>query len=127
MSWLSLRQAMLSHLAAGVVEAWAGGSTWDQIVMDCNLDDGDIARLLNRYVVSEMQYADAEGHSAAVIKLTTSPLAHYQSLTVDQSFWRRLRECVKVLLGGIRAALHCSARLCSTPSCSTINAGRWTS
>ena len=51
--------------------------------MDCNLDDGDIARLLNRYVVSEMQYADAEGHSAAVIKLTTSPLAHHQSLTVD--------------------------------------------
>ena len=46
---------MHSHSAAGVVEAWAGGSTWDQIVMDCNLDDGDIARLLNRHVMSEMQ------------------------------------------------------------------------
>lgn len=33
---------------AGVVEAWAGGSSWDQVTKDCNLDDGDIARLLNR-------------------------------------------------------------------------------
>jgi len=33
---------------AGVVEAWTGGSSWDQVTKDCNLDDGDIARLLNR-------------------------------------------------------------------------------
>lgn len=32
----------------GVVEAWTGGSSWDQVTEDCNLDDGDIARLLNR-------------------------------------------------------------------------------
>lgn len=34
--------------ATGVVEAWTGGSSWDQVTEDCNLDDGDIARLLNR-------------------------------------------------------------------------------
>ena len=32
----------------GVVEAWTGGSSWEQVTEDCNLDDGDIARLLNR-------------------------------------------------------------------------------
>ncbi|BDA41503.1 probable helicase HelY [Coccomyxa sp. Obi] len=33
---------------SGVVEAWASGSTWEQTMTDCNLDDGDVARLLNR-------------------------------------------------------------------------------
>ncbi|KAK9908752.1 hypothetical protein WJX75_002337 [Coccomyxa subellipsoidea] len=33
---------------SGVVEAWAAGSTWEQTMTDCNLDDGDVARLLNR-------------------------------------------------------------------------------
>lgn len=33
---------------AGVVEAWAAGSTWEQTMTDCNLDDGDVARLLTR-------------------------------------------------------------------------------
>ena len=62
-----------------MVEAWAGGSTWDQIVMDCNLDDGDIARLLNRHVIFSvaMQCAEAEDYIVAVTKLTTFPLAHY--------------------------------------------------
>ena len=35
---------------AGIVEAWAAGSTWAQVMADCNLDDGDVARLLSRTV-----------------------------------------------------------------------------
>ncbi|KAK9820466.1 hypothetical protein WJX72_010660 [[Myrmecia] bisecta] len=33
---------------AGVVEAWAAGGTWAQIMEDCSLEDGDVARLLSR-------------------------------------------------------------------------------
>ena len=63
--------------AAGVVEAWAGGSTWDQIIMDCSLDDGDIARLLNRQVMPKMQMPETD-------TLNTTPLARHQSLMVPQ-------------------------------------------
>jgi superfamily II RNA helicase len=33
---------------AGLVEAWAAGCSWEEIMQDCSLDDGDIARLLTR-------------------------------------------------------------------------------
>lgn len=33
---------------AGVIEAWAAGSSWVDIMKDSSLDDGDIARLLSR-------------------------------------------------------------------------------
>lgn len=33
---------------AGIVEAWASGSTWSQVMADCSLDDGDVVRLLSR-------------------------------------------------------------------------------
>ena len=33
---------------AGLVEAWAAGATWGQIMDDSTLDDGDVARLLMR-------------------------------------------------------------------------------
>lgn len=35
---------------AGMVEAWASGLTWREIMMDCGLDDGDLARLLRRTI-----------------------------------------------------------------------------
>eukprot|EP00955_Chlamydomonas_euryale_P040893 351841-Chlamydomonas_euryale.AAC.9 len=35
---------------AGLVEAWAAGATWAQIMEDSSLDDGDVARLLMRTV-----------------------------------------------------------------------------
>ncbi|GLC66436.1 hypothetical protein PLESTF_000427200 [Pleodorina starrii] len=35
---------------AGLVEAWASGATWSQIMSDSNLDDGDMARLLIRTI-----------------------------------------------------------------------------
>ena len=35
---------------AGVIEAWAAGSSWSDIMKDSSLDDGDIARLLTRTV-----------------------------------------------------------------------------
>ena len=34
--------------AAGLVEAWANGAAWTQIMQDCSLDDGDVARLFSR-------------------------------------------------------------------------------
>lgn len=36
--------------AAGLVEAWAGGASWKQLTSDCNVDGGDVARLLSRTV-----------------------------------------------------------------------------
>lgn len=33
---------------AGLVEAWAEGVGWQAVTDDCNLDGGDIARLLSR-------------------------------------------------------------------------------
>ncbi|KAL0037105.1 hypothetical protein WJX79_000589 [Trebouxia sp. C0005] len=35
---------------AGIIEAWAAGSSWTDIMKDSSLDDGDIARLLSRTV-----------------------------------------------------------------------------
>jgi superfamily II RNA helicase len=35
---------------AGLVEAWASGASWSQLMGDCVLDDGDVARLLLRTV-----------------------------------------------------------------------------
>ncbi|XP_057829348.2 DExH-box ATP-dependent RNA helicase DExH15 chloroplastic [Cryptomeria japonica] len=35
---------------AGIVEAWASGLTWREIMMDCGVDDGDLARLLRRTI-----------------------------------------------------------------------------
>ena len=35
---------------AGVIEAWAAGSNWSDVMKDSSLDDGDIARLLSRTV-----------------------------------------------------------------------------
>jgi len=35
---------------AGLVEAWASGASWSQLMGDCLLDDGDVARLLMRTV-----------------------------------------------------------------------------
>lgn len=34
----------------GMVEAWASGLTWREMMMDCALDDGDLARLLRRTI-----------------------------------------------------------------------------
>jgi len=33
---------------AGLVEAWASGVAWDQVVRDSSIDEGDLARLLLR-------------------------------------------------------------------------------
>ncbi|KAE9613427.1 putative RNA helicase [Lupinus albus] len=35
---------------SGMVEAWASGLTWREIMMDCAMDDGDLARLLRRTI-----------------------------------------------------------------------------
>lgn len=32
----------------GLVEAWAGGASWQEIMIDTSIDDGDMARLLAR-------------------------------------------------------------------------------
>ncbi|XP_059316636.1 DExH-box ATP-dependent RNA helicase DExH15 chloroplastic [Lycium ferocissimum] len=34
----------------GMVEAWASGLTWKEIMMDCAMDEGDLARLLRRTI-----------------------------------------------------------------------------
>ncbi|KAI3467444.1 hypothetical protein Pfo_024107 [Paulownia fortunei] len=35
---------------SGMVEAWASGLTWKEIMMDCAMDEGDLARLLRRTI-----------------------------------------------------------------------------
>lgn len=52
---LQARHGVLASLSvdlrlAGLVEAWAAGCTWDQLMTDCSLDDGDVARVLSRSV-----------------------------------------------------------------------------
>ncbi|GAX72807.1 hypothetical protein CEUSTIGMA_g262.t1 [Chlamydomonas eustigma] len=39
---------LVDYRLAGLVEAWAAGATWSQIMGDSTLDDGDMARLLTR-------------------------------------------------------------------------------
>lgn len=34
----------------GMVEAWASGLTWREMMMDCAMDDGDLARLIRRTI-----------------------------------------------------------------------------
>ena len=45
---------------SGVVEAWASGLGWTEVTGDCNLDDGDVARLLMRTVDALRQAAFCE-------------------------------------------------------------------
>lgn len=35
---------------SGMVEAWASGLTWREIMMDCAMDEGDLARLIRRTI-----------------------------------------------------------------------------
>ncbi|XP_047324710.1 DExH-box ATP-dependent RNA helicase DExH15 chloroplastic [Impatiens glandulifera] len=35
---------------SGMVEAWTSGLTWKEIMMDCAMDEGDVARLLRRTI-----------------------------------------------------------------------------
>ncbi|VVA26127.1 PREDICTED: RNA helicase [Prunus dulcis] len=35
---------------SGMVEAWVSGLTWKEIMMDCAMDEGDLARLLRRTI-----------------------------------------------------------------------------
>ena len=50
----------LDHTLAGVVEAWASGLGWTEVTGDCDLDDGDVARLLMRTVDTLRQAAFCE-------------------------------------------------------------------
>ncbi|XP_020520261.1 DExH-box ATP-dependent RNA helicase DExH15 chloroplastic isoform X2 [Amborella trichopoda] len=50
---------------SGMVEAWASGLTWREIMMDCAMDDGDLARLLRRTIdilsqVANLLYSDQQ-------------------------------------------------------------------
>lgn len=47
----------LDYTLAGVVEAWASGLGWTEVTGDCELDDGDVARLLMRTVDALRQAA----------------------------------------------------------------------
>ncbi|MCO5574889.1 hypothetical protein L7F22_028683 [Adiantum nelumboides] len=40
----------LDDQMAGLVEAWASGVTWRELMTECNLDEGDLARLLRRTI-----------------------------------------------------------------------------
>lgn len=40
----------LDNNFSGMVEAWASGLTWREIMMDCAMDEGDLARLLRRTI-----------------------------------------------------------------------------
>jgi superfamily II RNA helicase len=40
----------LEDQLAGLVEAWASGVTWKELMMGCNMDEGDLARLLRRTI-----------------------------------------------------------------------------
>jgi hypothetical protein len=35
-------------LSTGLVESWAAGASWQEVMADTSLDDGDMARLLAR-------------------------------------------------------------------------------
>ena len=51
----------LDGTLAGVVEAWASGVGWEDVVRDCDLDEGDVARLLIRTVDTLRQVSYCEG------------------------------------------------------------------
>lgn len=40
----------LDDQLAGLVEAWASGVTWKELMVDCSMDEGDLARLLRRTI-----------------------------------------------------------------------------
>ncbi|XP_050237106.1 DExH-box ATP-dependent RNA helicase DExH15 chloroplastic [Mercurialis annua] len=44
------RSCYLDSHFSGMVEAWASGLTWREIMMDCAMDEGDLARLLRRTI-----------------------------------------------------------------------------
>ncbi|XP_058192938.1 DExH-box ATP-dependent RNA helicase DExH15 chloroplastic [Rhododendron vialii] len=42
------KSCCLDSQFSGIVEAWASGLTWREIMMDCAMDEGDLSRLLRR-------------------------------------------------------------------------------
>jgi len=51
---------------AGLVEAWASGVAWDQVVRDSSIDEGDMARLLLRTADVLRQVATSLPHVSAL-------------------------------------------------------------
>ena len=47
--WIQIPCCLDSQFS-GMVEAWACGLTWREIMMDCAMDEGDLARLLRRTI-----------------------------------------------------------------------------
>ncbi|XP_051146042.1 DExH-box ATP-dependent RNA helicase DExH15 chloroplastic [Andrographis paniculata] len=43
-------QCWLDSQFSGMVEAWASGLTWRELMMDCAMDEGDLARLFRRTI-----------------------------------------------------------------------------
>ena len=56
----------LDATLAGVVEAWASGVSWEDVVRDCDLDEGDVARLLIRTVDTLRQASFCDGLGVGV-------------------------------------------------------------
>ena len=47
--WIQISCCLDSQFS-GMVEAWASGLTWRELMMDCPMDEGDLARLLRRTI-----------------------------------------------------------------------------
>eukprot|EP00249_Psilotum_nudum_P024689 c29264_g1_i2 orf=213-4016(+) len=52
----------------GIVEAWASGVTWKEVMMDCHMDEGDVARLLRRSIDLLSQLSSARHLDSALRK-----------------------------------------------------------
>ena len=84
-------------LSQGLVEAWVGGSDWDQVTKDCSLDPGDVARLLSRtadllrQVIPDPEPDPWQG----VVNVTMQCCRHAQSGSAEgpcPSTWDRRRD-----------------------------------
>lgn len=60
-----------------MVEAWASGLTWREIMMDCAMDEGDLARLLRRTMDVLAQVGTSGGHFCLFIRDEVLSHPHY--------------------------------------------------
>ncbi|KAL2628546.1 hypothetical protein R1flu_013232 [Riccia fluitans] len=54
---------------AGMVEAWAAGVTWKELMTDCGMDEGDVARLLRRSIDLLAQIPHLPHVDSGIVKL----------------------------------------------------------
>lgn len=77
---------LLDKSFAGILEAWASGVSWQELIEHCDMDEGDAARLLRKTLdlVSQVEFypIDCSQNSLLFVGLCYSSLVGHEKLAL---------------------------------------------